>query len=469
MAVLAAAPALGAFPGRNGMLAVTPLHGAGLLLTNSRGADQHRICPQSGTCPVAMTPRWSPDGQAITFSSPDNQGVSIVYDDGSCLDCQQFGVSTLTSSGASAPAFTSTPGLLSAVFGGNVIDYGSDGLQKLTVLSGHVSDAVWSAQGELAAVRSERVLAGRPGHLHSLGRGTSPSWAPGGARLALVRRGWVTVVRLGHHSDRRLAKGSAPAFSPDGRWIAFIGRGSRLSVVASDGGHVHRVGDIQGRYVDWQPVIANHPSCTAPPGSTIVASSATGIVTSDSGPTPAYLGNFSALGYMGCLFSTGRERLLTRYDFQSIDGLTSASGFVTIGNLVALLENWTDDHYGGSSETVRVFDLSSGAQSQSLGGQQASCADYDGYGCYSQAGQLVMNADGFTAVHTTVSQLGAIGASGASTTEQIVAVDSTGAHVEDTITLPESGPPPAMLTDLQLSGDTLTWLHDGSSRTTTLQ
>jgi hypothetical protein len=271
------------------------------------------------------------------------------------------------------------------------------------------------------------------------------------------------VARVGHRAGRRLAKGSAPAFSPDGKWIAFIGAGHRLSVVRSTGGRVRRVGRVRGRSVDWQPITDQHPQCAPAPGSGTAASSDDGIVSADSGPTPIDSG-FNAVAYMGCLLSTGHERLLTRYDFQSIDSVTS-------GNFAALSENSTDDHYGGSSETVRVFDLGTGAESQTLGGEQAACPDYDGYGCNSDADQLVLNADGFTAVHTTVAELGATGASGGQVTEQILAVDSTGTHVEDTVTQSVSGPLLALasLTNLQLSGDTLTWLHDVSPRSAILQ
>ncbi len=83
----------------------------------------------------------------------------------------------------------------------------------------------------------------------------------------------------------------------------------------------------------------------------------------------------------------------------------------------------------------------------------------------------LLNSEGFTAVHTSVTQLATTIASAAQVTEQILAVDSTGMHVEDTVTESESGYnlPPPHLTDLQLTGDTLTWLHDGSPRTATLQ
>jgi hypothetical protein len=81
------------------------------------------------------------------------------------------------------------------------------------------------------------------------------------------------------------------------------------------------------------------------------------------------------------------------------------------------------------------------------------------YDCSSAADQLVLNAQGFTAVHTTVVQYGA-----STATEQIQAADTTGVHVEDgaSIAHPLDGPPAPLLTGLQLSGNTLSWEHAGT-------
>jgi hypothetical protein len=49
--------------------------------------------------------------------------------------------------------------------------------------------------------------------------------------------------------------------------------------------------------------------------------------------------------------------------------------------------------------------------------------------------------------------------------ESVEAADETGRHTVDSIKLPGSGP---FLTGLGLSGDTLTWSHDGSPRSVAL-
>lgn len=54
------------------------------------------------------------------------------------------------------------------------------------------------------------------------------------------------------------------------------------------------------------------------------------------------------------------------------------------------------------------------------------------------------------------------------TVEQIVANDSTGVHILDSIPTPGPDPAPPLLSQLALSGDTLTWSHAGSPRSAQL-
>lgn len=75
---------------------------------------------------------------------------------------------------------------------------------------------------------------------------------------------------------------------------------------------------------------------------------------------------------------------------------------------------------------------------------------------------LVVGSDAVSAVHTTVSDNGST-----STVEQIQASDGTGVHALDSITRPDGSPP--ALTNLTLTGDTLTWQHNGSPRSAQLQ
>ena len=453
--LIAPAAASAAFPGRNGLLVVAPVTGPGLLLVTPSG-HAHRLCPAQSSCRGLRSPRWSPDGRAIAFTTRGTSGSSIVYSDGSCLDCQAFG--------GSHPAFTDNPTLLSVVAGGRLTTYGEDGIAKGSVsganLIRHASDEVWSAQGDLVAVRSGRLFVGRPPHaLRPLGAGTGPSWSPDGSRLAASRGGWVTVLDLLRHSSRRLARGSAPAWSPDGKLIAFVAAGHRLSVIRSSGGRVRRLGHVHAVGVDWQPVPpAPAPGCAAPPGSMTVSTSQTAVMTRDSADAPGT--TFPAPAYMGCLTSTGRERLLVRFDFQTEDSTTIGADPALSGNDAALVVTGTDPHYGGSSESVSVFDLRTGATVPKRGGEQTGCSDYS-YACGSTMNELLLGPTGFTAVRTTVIE------NGANQTEQIIASDSSGPHVLDTVTGPYiSG---GQRLDLQrITGNTIVWLNEGTDKSATL-
>ncbi len=427
---------------------------------NSRSGDQRRVCLSGGVCGSLRSPRWAADGRAIALTSPG--GVELIYPDGSCLDCQAFP--------GNRPAFTEDPALLTAVLNGALVRYGSDGLPKATVLGTGVSDAVWSARGQLAAVRFGRVWVGAPGRLRSLGRGTSPSWSPDGSRLVVDRHGWVTVIAADGRVVRRLARGSSPAWSPDGRSIAFFS-GGYLRVVPAPGGRVRRVGHVRGVAVDWQPLPSKPVvGCVPSPGSTTIASSATAAVTADSIKNPNPLGyGFPIPAYMGCLRSSGREHLLVRFGLETQDGSTVASEAATAGHYAALVISAHDYHYDVSSYLVKVFDLNTGAIVPTLGGEQVMDNSFDTYLGSSNMNGLVLGPDGFSAAHTTRTLVGPCSPSPCPNrqehqTEQIIAADSSGVHVLDTLAsdYPVRDPGASLLTALQLSGDTLSWSHAGT-------
>jgi hypothetical protein len=193
-----------------------------------------------------------------------------------------------------------------------------------------------------------------------------------------------------------------------------------------------------------------------------MASSSTAIVTADTASVTEE--SYALPAYMGCLQSVGRERLLARYDDQDVFGsVTDGSDFVTAGTFAAFVEDADGPHYGASSVTVRLFDLNTGRESHTVGGEQVGCPGMSI--CGAQEDRLVINADGSTAAHTTVVEFNGTGPD-EQVTEQIVASDSTGLHVEDTATSTHSyeTPAPSLLTNLQLTGNTLTWEHNSSPR-----
>lgn len=83
--------------------------------------------------------------------------------------------------------------------------------------------------------------------------------------------------------------------------------------------------------------------------------------------------------------------------------------------------------------------------------------------------QLLLGSDGASAVHTTNRGNQLNGTACTCTVEQIQASDSTSylARTLDTVTQPDGSPP--ALTNLALTGDILTWEHDGTPRSGQLQ
>jgi hypothetical protein len=203
----------------------------------------------------------------------------------------------------------------------------------------------------------------------------------------------------------------------------------------------------------------------------VVAASPDTTVTIDPAPVGQFLNpGAPAFSVLGCLRSDGRQRLLEDEPASNEDGAFGVGAVAVAGDYAALVNASIDDHYGGSSNTVGVFDLRTATAVTDRGGESAGCPDYAGYGCQSGVDQLVLGTDAATAAHTFVIS-SCFPLSPCTTVEQIVANDSTGTHILDTIT--STGPylpnfTPSLLSQLALSGHTLTWSHAGSPRSAQL-
>lgn len=392
-----ASPALAAFPGTDGLLAVQPVSGGGIQLVNTDGQVVGRICTRQSQCAAARRPRWSPDGRAIVSSGPH---ITIVYTDGSCMNCQ-FGA-------AANPVFKRSGTVISFIQRHRQVTLdGIDGVREPSPPLGSAADAVWAADGQVAVVRDGWLWVGHPGKLHRLVPGSEPSWSPRGDRIVAVQRGWVVIVRLGDHHVQRLARGGAPASSPDGRWIAYVAPDHRLMIVAAGGGRSRPVGRVEGLSVDWQPrPRGTNPGCAAPPRSTVLASAPDAIVTQDGPANPPFGFTFAPpVAYMGCLPADGRERLLERFTGNTVDNASWVKSAILAGPYAALVVHSEDEHYGGRSDEVQVFDLSTGRQRNDLGGEGASCG---GPACADLA-QVVLGSDGVSAARTyAVAPLGSL-------------------------------------------------------------
>jgi hypothetical protein len=378
LVAISASPASAAFPGRDGLLAVQPVTGAGIVLVNTHGGAERRICTSHSRCGSPRNPRWSPDGRALAYQA---SRVHLINPDGSCLNCQLGGAGT--------PTFTANPTLVTFESQGALLEDAIDGIRKATILKGNASDAVWSAGGQLALVRGGNVWVGTPKHLRRLGAGSAPSWSPSGAQVAIVRKGWVLVVSVHSHAARRLVRGGAPAWSPDGRSIAFIGPGHELRIIPAAGGHARRVGHVRGDTVDWQPVPRRPVApCTPPPGAMVLARSAIAVVTGDD--------NSNRTAAMGCLLANGEAHLLELFS-DGEDGATYVGPAALGGDYAAVVNDSTDPHYGEAKDAVAMFDVRTGAPLSNRGGESIDCSAES---CNIGIDQVVVGSDGVSAAHT---------------------------------------------------------------------
>lgn len=128
-----------------------------------------------------------------------------------------------------------------------------------------------------------------------------------------------------------------------------------------------------------------------------------------------------------------------------------------------------DAHQAYALDSVHVYDLASGSPVPQLGGERMSvCLQW----CWSDADDLLVNDQGYTALHTTTVCYPCDPSSDQATDEQLLAADSSGVHTVDTASSSSEKVPPSpsslSITSVALNGDTLTWDHDGQPRSATL-
>jgi hypothetical protein len=313
--------------------------------------------------------------------------------------------------------------------------------------------AAWSPTGQLAAVRLVRhkpevfvvdPLTGSARQLTHNGA-SSPNWSPDGRRLAVVHRGWIELIGAHGGRMRRVTRGRAPAWAPDGQELAFIGAHQRLFVSAAQGGQPRPVGQIRAQSVDSQPVTRQPPNpCQVPVGSTVLAASPAATVTIDQASASQYPSSSPAFSVLGCLTSDGRERLLESVPPADYNEALAVGAVAVAGNDAAVVNEGNNRHYGGSWASVAVFDLRTGTAVVDRGGESSPGPD-------GGIDQLVLGPDAVSAALTAGETCDGVGVSPCTPVEQIVANDSSGTHILDSVT---SGS--GYLSGLALSGDTLT-------------
>jgi hypothetical protein len=495
-------PAGAAFPGRNGLLVVDPAgERNGLILVGADGAHPRQICTAAVRCDLAQDPVWSPDGSEIVYatSNPDDFGALVPYvisPDGSCLECP-VPDQDVTFDGWDR---TSAPGFLPDGRLAVWTDVGSPTVPRLGAMNtdgigfrpfavhGSWRQPAWSSTGRLAAVRQ----VGRRSEVFVIDPGTgsarqvtrngarSPAWSPDGHRLAVVHRGSIELVAPDGGRARRLIQGGAPAWAPDGKELAFVGAHDRLFVIAARGGRPRPVGRIRATRVDWQPLPRQPPSpCEGPAGSRVASASPGATVTIDPGTTMQYTDpidigrNAPAFAVLGCLRADGRMRLLESLPSSDYDDAVAVGDVQVAGDYAAVVNETRvrdslDPYFGYDTRAaVGVYDLRTGNMVADRGGEGVGFPDCTGYQPCGMD-QLVLGADGVTAAHT-FAVTSCESSSSCTMLEQIVASDSTGLHVLDSITTTGSADStPSLLSELALSGDTLTWSHAGSPRSAQL-
>jgi hypothetical protein len=165
---------------------------------------------------------------------------------------------------------------------------------------------------------------------------------------------------------------------------------------------------------------------------------------------------------MGCLRSDGRERLLASWVANSVDAAAVVGTYAAL----AIHFSYVSGHVEYDASEVNLFNLQTGkppSPTLALGGR-VDCPSAGSCGI----DQLVLGSDAVSAVHTTEEGFDANGAVCSCIVEKIVASDRTGTNnTLDSATEPDGSP--TVLTNLTLSGDTLTWKDNGELRSGQLQ
>jgi TolB protein len=250
-----ASPAWATFSGRNGLLAFDAYE------VNEESTDIVIDDTFVGIARVPGGPRrifargsdpaFSPDGRGIAYSGSDSRrGIWLADSDcrwperSAPAACNRL--RRLTAGYDSSPAWSPTGKRIAFARGlyshDRIYTVRANGGDPRFLARGFGPD--WSSKGALAFTGPRGVLRVREpgGRVRTLPvRGSQPSWAPGGDRLAFLGRGEdaektaLYTIRADGTDLQRLRQfenyyvdywgAASPTWSPDGRWIAFVKTG----------------------------------------------------------------------------------------------------------------------------------------------------------------------------------------------------------------------------------------------------
>jgi Tol biopolymer transport system component len=269
--VLAAAPAEGAYPGRNGKIAYTDWDGANSngslswvasIWSNGKGARTHAV--------GVSDPAYSPSGRTLAYADDYDSGIWITRPEGRR-------VRRITRGLDFSPDFAPSGRRIVFV---RLKDSGAEGEIRIyhagrTALLTHGDAPAWSARGRAIAFtrtltdgtpRSGIYTIGPDGrNLRFVTLGSSPDWSPSGRTLGFVTpAGRLATIRPSGAGFRRLTQRTGytkPAFSPDGRSLAAARSESGQEDLVTINLRTRRLrsvffpeAGIIGNRIDWQPL-----------------------------------------------------------------------------------------------------------------------------------------------------------------------------------------------------------------------
>jgi hypothetical protein len=198
------------------------------------------------------------------------------------------------------------------------------------------------------------------------------------------------------------------------------------------------------------------PSCTAAPAAQVVAGNQQAVITSRTSDADG------TISWYGCLRTVGHQWLLNSGPNFDSPNLTLKN--VDLAGHFAGLHFYEFDKGGTYYDQTSVYDLGTG---RTVWSANPDCPGIPAQEGICQADALTINSSGFAAWHVNTGSPTRAGCTiYVCKSEQIYAHDNHGTRLVDS-TQP-SGIGTSSLGGLKLSGDTLTWTHDGTPHQITL-